>query len=118
MPEAEASADVAATLSRYYAELLANARARRELAATWQGTTAEEKELARAVTGAWQAASAVVDDPAVFARLRQQNPAEARRVAAFARENRDTLLAEARQQMPQPSPEPDPEPSGFGMGLR
>ncbi|MCA7120276.1 MAG: hypothetical protein LGL72_12890 [Acidibrevibacterium sp.] len=122
MPEAEApAANVAETLSRYYGELLASTHARKKLAATWQGTAAEEEKLANVVTGALRAACAIVDDSAVFAMLRQQNPAEARRVAAFARKNRDTLIALVLQQMPQPRPEPEltpePEPPSFGMGM-
>jgi hypothetical protein len=121
VPEAAPAADVAETLSRYYDELLASARARKKLAATWQGTAAEEEKLARLVTGELRVASAIVDDPTVFAMLRQQNPAEARRVAAFARKDRDTLLALVLQQMPQPRPEPEPESEqeqpSFGMRM-
>ena len=49
--------------------------------------------------------------------LREQNPDEARRVAAFARKDRETLIALVLQQMPQPRPAPesDTEPLGFGM---
>jgi hypothetical protein len=114
---------VAETLSRYYGELLASTRARKKLAATWQGTAAEEEKLANVVAGALRAACAIVDDSAVFAMLRQQNPAEARRVAAFARKDRETLIALVLQQMPQPRPAPEPmperdlEPSGFGMRM-
>ena len=118
VPEAEApAANVAETLSRYYGELLASTRARKKLAATWQGTAAEEEKLANVVTGALRAACAIVDDSAVFAMLRQQNPAEARRVAAFARKNRETLIALVLQQMRQPSPEPEPEPPTLGMRM-
>ena len=43
--------------------------------------------------------------------LREQNPDEARRVAAFARKDRETLIALVRQQMPQPRPAPEPKPA-------
>ena len=53
--------------------------------------------------------------------LREQNPDEARRVAAFARKDRETLIALVLQQMSQPRPEPEPESEqeqpSFGMRM-
>ena len=108
-------------MSRYYGAFVASNRARKKLAATWQGAAADGEKLARLVTGALRVASAIVDDPAVFAMLREQNPDEARRVAAFARKDRETLIDLVLQQMPQPRPEPEPESEQeqptFGMRI-
>ena len=86
----------------------------------------EKEELDRLVTCVWQAARAIVDDPGLFAALRQQRPGQAPLVEGFAQQSRDEVIAQALQQMPQPrpepepkpEPEPDPEPPGFGMDMR
>ncbi|WP_275895716.1 AAA family ATPase [Acidibrevibacterium fodinaquatile] len=125
-PPPATSDDVAATLSRYRDVFVESGHALREMAGTWRGSAAEKKELVRLVTCVWQAARAIVDDPGLFAALRQQRPGQAPLVEGFARQSRDEVIAQALQQMPQPrpepepkpEPEPDPEPPGFGMGMR
>ena len=91
-------------------------RALRELAATWQGSAAEQEELARLVTRAWQAARAIVDDPALLAVLHQQHPDDASLVEGLAGKSLEKVVAQALRRMPQPTPEP--EPPSFGMGMR
>jgi len=117
---ATSAADVAETLSRYEAVFEESARGERQLAATWQGSAAEEKELARLITRAWQAARAIAGNPALLAAFREQNPDLALWVERFSKRDRDQLIARARRQMPQPSPEakPDPEPEQPTLGMR
>jgi ATP-dependent exoDNAse (exonuclease V) alpha subunit len=125
VPKAATPGDVAATLSRYEAVFEESARGERQLAAAWQGSAADEAELARLVTRRLQAARAIANNPALLAALRQQDPDMARQVEAFARQDRRTLIAQALQDMPQPSPEPqpsaepepDPEPPSLGMRM-
>jgi hypothetical protein len=113
------------TPSRYEAVFEESARGERQLAAAWQGSAADEAELARLVTRRLQAARAIANNPALLAALRQQDPDMARQVEAFARQDRRTLIAQALQDMPQPSPEPqpsaepepDPEPPSLGMRM-
>ena len=94
------------------------------MAARWRGSAAEQEKLVRFVTRVWQAARAIVDDPGLFAALRQQHPDDVPLVKGFARQSREKIIAKALRQMPQPKPEPepdpepDPEPPGFGMGMR
>ena len=104
------AAGVAESLSRHDAVSDESARGEEHLAAAWQGSAAEEEELARVFTRAWKAARTIVHDPALFAALREQNPGLARQAEVFAEHSRDELIAWARRQMPQPSPEPEPEP--------
>ena len=123
-PPPATPAAVAATLSRYRDAIAKSNRALREMAGTWQGSAAEQEELVRLVTRVWQAARAIVDDPALLAALRQQHPEDVPLVKWFTRQSRDEVIAKALEQMPQPrpepelKPEPDPEPPGFGMGMR
>ena len=96
------------------------------MAGRWRGSAAEKEELVRLVTRVWEAARAIVDDPGLFAALRQQHPDDVPLVKGVARQSLDEVIAQARRQMPQPrpepepkpDPEPDPEPPGFGMGMR
>ena len=125
-PPAATPDDVAAAVSHYRDVIIESASALRELAATWQGSAAEEKEFSRLVTRAWQAARAIVDDRALLAALRQQHPDDAPLVEGLARKSVDETIAQALRKMPQPTPEPepkpepepDPEPPSFGMGMR
>ncbi|MGC8536647.1 MAG: hypothetical protein ACP5QR_14140, partial [Rhizomicrobium sp.] len=131
-PPVPTPAAVAAALSRYRNAIAKGYRALREMAATWQGSAAEQEKLARLVTRAWQAARAIVGDPGLFAALRQQHPDDVPLVKRFARQSRENVIAQALRQMPQPrpepepepgrgpepEPEPDPEPPSFGMGMR
>jgi hypothetical protein len=116
---ATSPADVAEALSRYEAVFEESARGERQLAATWQGSAAEEKELARLITRAWQAARAIAGNPALLAAFREQNPNRALQVEAFDGLDCGKLIARARRQMPQPSPEaePDPEPEQPTLGM-
>ena len=122
-PPAATPDDVAAAVSRYRDVITESASAHKELADTWQGSAAEQEELTRLVTRRWQAARAIVDDPALLAAL---HPDEARLAEGLARQSREKVVAKALRQMPQPKPEPeakpepdpDPEPPSFGMGMR
>ena len=119
LAEATAPAeDVAEALSRHGAVFEESVDGERQLAMTWQGSAAEEEELARLITRAWQAACAIVRDPALLAAFREQNPEQARHVKGFAKLGRDQLIARVRRQMPQPSPEPEPEPEPEPPGMR
>ncbi len=125
-PPPATPAAVAATLSRYRDAIAKSDRALREIAARWRGSAAEQEELARLVTRAWEAAQAIVDDPELLAALRQQHPDDVPLVEGFARRRLKKVIAKALRQMPQPRPEPepkpepdpDPEPPSFGMGMR
>jgi hypothetical protein len=125
-PPAATPDDVAAAVSRYHDVIIESASTHKELAATWQGSAAEQEELVRLVTCVWEAARAIVDDPALLAALRQQGPGQAPLVEGFARQSREKVVAKALRQMPQPTPEPepkpepepDPEPPSLGMGMR
>ena len=110
VPEAgTAAAGVAETLARWFGIITENARASRKLAAIWRGSAAEEKELARLITRAHQAACAITADPVLLAALRAQDSDQARKVKGSAGKDRDTLIAGALRKMPQPSPEPEPD---------
>jgi hypothetical protein len=111
------AAGVAEALSRYEAVFKESAGGKRQLATTWQGSAAEEKELARLITRAWQAARAIAGNPALLAALGKQNPGSARWVEGFARNNLEKVITQALQDMPQPSPEPEPEPEPPGMRM-
>ena len=125
-PPPATSDDVAAALSHHRDAFFESGHALRELAATWRGSAAEQEELARLVTRAWEAAQAIVYGPELLAALRQQHPGQAPRAEALARRRLEKVIAQALQQMPQPKPEPepkpepdpDPEPPSFGMGMR
>ena len=125
-PPPATSDDVAATLSRCRNAIAKSDRALQEMAGRWRGSTAEQEELVRLVTRAWEAAQAIVDDPALLAALRQQHPDDVPLVEGVARRRLEKVIAQATRQMPQPKPEPepkpdpepDPEPPGFGMGMR
>ena len=119
LAEATAPAeDVAEALSRHGAVFEESVDGERQLAMTWQGSAAEEEELARLITRAWQAACAIAERPALRAAFREQNPELARHVEGFAKLGRDQLIARVRRQMPQPSPEPEPEPEPEPPGMR
>jgi hypothetical protein len=125
-PPPATSDDVAATLSRYRDAIDESDHALRELAGRWRGSAAEQEELARLVTRAWEAAQAIVYGPGLFAALCQQHPGYAPLVEGVARRRLEKVIAQALRQMPQPrpepepkpEPEPDPEPPSLGMGMR
>ena len=50
--------------------------------------------------------------------FREQNPELARRVERFSKLDRDRLIDQAPQQMPQPSPEPEAETETPTLGMR
>lgn len=108
VPKAATPADVAATLSRYRAAFIQSAEGRKSLVTSWRGSAAEQEDLARFVTRAWEAACAIARDPALLAVLRQQDPGLARQVEGFVRQNLEEVIAQALQDMPQPSPRPQP----------
>lgn len=120
------AAGVAEVLSRYEAVFEDGTRGERHLAEAWQGSAAEEAELAHLITSRWQVPRAIAGNPVLLAALRQQTPNRARQVEASAGQDRSsTLITRARQTMPQSSPEPhpsqepehDPDPPSFGMRM-
>ena len=124
VPEATTpAAGGAEALSRHYEVFAESTRDQKQLAATAQGSAAEEKELARLITSRWQAARAIAGNPALLAAFREQNPNRARKVERVSKRDRDQLIDRARQKMPQLSPEPhpsqepehEPEPPGMRM---
>ncbi|WP_288037338.1 hypothetical protein [Acidiphilium sp.] len=110
-------AAVEKTLSRHRAALIQSGEDRKKLAAAWQSGAEDMAALTRLVTNGWEAARAIVRNPALLAALREEDPDQASEVEAFARQDRDQLIAAAQRRMPQrsappptPAPEPDPEP--------
>ena len=90
---------MAAAVSHWRAVITNSAVARKNLAAAWRGSEADEADLARLVTETWHAAQAIAADPALLAALREQDPALAGPVEALAHSPLDPLIDRARRQM-------------------